>query len=120
MNREEFKQKLGLVSDQLDKSRLKKVINQSIESKKDYGNQRGDYQLGITREELSELSIELSKVTRGRASASRLGILEEMADVELSMYYLRNIFGISGSELNQAINVKLDRLEALVKHNLVH
>ena len=43
--------------------------------------------------------------------------LEELADVQIGIYYVQEICGITNEELQKAINVKIDNLQrALVEH----
>lgn len=64
--------------------------------------------LAVTIEELSELTKEICKWLRGE-SYSRIGIIEEMADVHICMSYLSAIFDIDLSTMSRAIQVKLLR-----------
>lgn len=62
----------------------------------------------IIMEELAELSQAVSKCVR-QHNDCRINLLEEMADVSLSMAYLKIMYNITDEELQQAINVKLRR-----------
>lgn len=61
----------------------------------------------IVMEELNELSIEVSKAMRGNLDT--FGMLEEMADVYLGLYYLMEIYEISPKSFARAVNVKMER-----------
>lgn len=60
-------------------------------------------------EELAELAQEISKVLRGKARPA--GVLEELADVQIGIYYVQEVMGISDEELAKAVAVKIKRLE---------
>ena len=68
-----------------------------------------DYQLMIVTEELSELIKEISKVYRNEHV--RNNVIEEMADVLISMGYLKDILEISNDEMTRMVKRKLSRLE---------
>lgn len=59
-------------------------------------------------EELSELAKEISKELRDKGD--KISIIEELADVQLGVWYVQEICGIHTDDLNMAINVKVDRL----------
>ena len=65
-------------------------------------------------EELAELSKEISKELRGKGD--EISILEELADVQLCIYYIQEICGISNDALCKAINVKTARLSDVLKN----
>lgn len=66
-------------------------------------------------EELSELSKEISKELRGHGD--RYNILEELADVQLGIYYVQEICGINNDDLHKAMNVKMKRLDGVLTEN---
>lgn len=68
-----------------------------------------DMQLNVAIEELSELIKEICKNKRG--SDNRDSIIEEMADCYIMLDQLEKIFGITLSEINDAIDKKITRLE---------
>ncbi len=109
MDREKFIAQLNVEEEDTDRQRIMDAVKKSIESNLRDGNARGHRNLIIAMEELSELSRELSKRLRGKGDPYR--ILEELADVQLAIYYVQEICGISDGELNKAINVKTRRLE---------
>lgn len=92
----------------LDKKR--EVIDNMINftSKKDQNNERGHKNLIIAMEELSELTKEISKSLRDEHD--RLGLMEEIVDVEHVILTLCNIFNISDDELNKIRYVKTKRI----------
>lgn len=94
-------------------SRRQDVIKKSIDSNLPDGNPRGHRNLIITMEELSELQKEVSKELRGKGD--RISILEEIADVEVGMMYLKELLHISDDDIERAIHVKLDRLEGILR-----
>ena len=92
----------------LDKKR--EVIDDMINftSKKDQNNDRGHKNLIIAMEELSELTKEISKSLRDEHD--RLGLMEEIVDVEHVILTLCNVFNISDDELNKIRYVKTKRI----------
>ena len=113
MNRVEFNEKYCRAQASVDEERFNQIIAKSIDSNIGDGNPRGHRNLIIVMEELSELSKEVSKVLRDKGD--RVGIVEEVADVICSIEYIKNILNISNSEINKAINVKLDRLWEIIE-----
>lgn len=59
----------------------------------------------IAKEEAAELIIEISKFTRHKGN--RIGLLEEMADVYICLWNIRQIHNLTNDELERAILVKL-------------
>ena len=113
MDREKFISQLGASEESLDMQWITGVLKQSVDSNKKEGNQRGHRNLIIVMEELSELSKEISKKLRGKGD--QYHILEELADVQLGIYYVQEICGISNEDLNKAVNIKTRRLEEALK-----
>lgn len=62
----------------------------------------------VAMEELGECIQAISRRMRGRTK-DNYEILEEMADVFIDLMCVSKIYGISRSEINKAINVKLER-----------
>lgn len=58
-------------------------------------------------EELGELSHEILKDTRGKLN--RENLLEEFADVIIELHMLKEIYQISESEINKAVNDKMEK-----------
>ena len=46
-----------------------------------------------------------------------MNILEELADVQISIYYIQNICNITNSELDKAMAVKMKRLNDILVAN---
>lgn len=109
MEREQFTTQSGTAEETVDQERLERVLKQSVDPGKKNGNQRGHRNLIAAMEELSELSKELSKQIRGRGDRNR--ILEELADVQLAIYTVQEICGISGGDLYKAVSDRVRRLE---------
>lgn len=68
----------------------------------------------IIMEELSELIKAVSKSYRAQLEMDNnediyYGLIEEMADVRICMEFLKDIFNISESDLEKAIDIKLQR-----------
>lgn len=112
MERSKFVDEFYKASNQLDKKRIKKLIKRVINSNSKEGEIRGKHDLIIVMEELAELSQKVSKVARGRCDKD--GLMEEMADVALSIIYLQDICDVSTLDLYKAINVKIDRIEKVL------
>ena len=58
-------------------------------------------------EELGELSHEILKDTRGKLN--RENLLEEFADVIIELHMLKEIYQISESEIDKAVNDKIKK-----------
>lgn len=58
-------------------------------------------------EELGELSHEILKDTRGKLN--RENLLEEFADVIIELHMLKEIYQISESEIDKAVNGKMKK-----------
>lgn len=115
MNREVFIEQFNKVDSSIDKEWMLDVLNQSVDSNLSDGNPRGHRNLIIVMEELSELSKEISKELRGKGD--KTNILEELADVQLGIYYVQEICKINNKDLHKAMNVKMKRLEDVLKAN---
>ena len=115
MNREVFIEQLETTGSAVDMKWIFDVLKKSVESNFYDGNPRGHRNLIIVMEELAELSKEISKELRGKGD--NINILEELADVQLGIYYVQEICGITNEELNKAMNIKMNRLENVLKAN---
>ena len=107
MDRLEFEDKLRAALPMTRES-IDKILIESVNSNLKDGNPRGHRNLIIVMEELSELSKEISKELRGKGDPT--GIIEELADVQLGIYYVQEIVGISDEAVQKAMSVKMDRL----------
>lgn len=61
----------------------------------------------ISMEELSELSVEISKCVRGKKREDKL--VEEIADVYIILNMIRTIEGVSAGQVSTAIDEKMKR-----------
>lgn len=61
----------------------------------------------VCMEEMAELQQQISKQIRGYKD--KYGLLEEMADVYISLKLLESIFHITPEEMEKAIDIKLAR-----------
>lgn len=113
MDKNIFTEKLAKAKPILHKEWISEVLVDSIDSNLKDGNPRGHRNLIIVMEELAELSKEISKELRGKGD--EISILEELADVQLCIYYIQEICGISNDALCKAINVKTARLSDILK-----
>ena len=62
-----------------------------------------------TMEECAELQVELSKHICGQRD--RMHLLDEMADVYISLWIIQEVFDIPTDDIDKAIDVKLKRNE---------
>lgn len=88
---------------------INEVIKKSIQSTNGLLGGNGNYNLVIAMEELNELGQQISKVLRGKLDKSHL--IEEVADVTIALQYIKQICDISETELNNAIQYKIKRLD---------
>lgn len=107
MEREKFIRLFNQSSDHLDSKRLKKIIRRSIVRFRERSNKEHLYL--ILAEELAELTKEITKA--GRGIPNKTGMIEEIADVEIAIAYLKELHETSTLDINKAMNVKLDRIE---------
>lgn len=91
------------------------IIDNLIESSIPIDAERGTRNLIIGMEELSELQKEISKAIRGKLD--RIGLIEEIIDVEHTIDVLKNIFQISNQELERVRYIKLEQIKAKCKDN---
>lgn len=115
MNRENFIEGLGVESSNINKNWITNVLIESVNSNLSDGNPRGHRNLIIVMEELAELSQAIAKELRDKGD--NINLLEELADVQLGIYYVQEIFNITDENLHKAMNVKMKRLENVLKHN---
>lgn len=113
MNRENFIKEFETKPSNIDKNQILNSIRNSIDSNLSDGNPRGHRNLIIVMEELAELSQAISKELRGKGDS--VNLLEELADVQLGILYVQEICNISDEDINKAINVKIERLEKVLK-----
>lgn len=110
MKREIFLNKFNKADSHVDKKRLKKLLKRSIHlGDRLHKNNSGTLNMIICMEELSELQKEISKYLRHKGD--KVALTEEIADVCISLEYIKLITGIDQDDINKAINIKLDRLE---------
>lgn len=110
MDRKLFKKEFDKASEQLDKRKMRYVIKE-IEKKGEDAILNRLYLIAM--EELAELQQEISRLAR-RGWDSKIGLLEEMADVCIIMERLKRRFDISTTDLYKAINVKIDRCQKVL------
>ena len=121
MDRESFKREYLKVDNNLrkeyDKNRILKIIKDSIDANSVDNNERGHRNLIIVMEELAELAQQISKELRGKCIS--LDLLQELADVQLGIYYIQEICEIEDWQLDAAMIVKSKRVENGLKENPV-
>ena len=86
---------------------IKSIIQKAIDT---YGY---DLQKQVAIEEMSELIKEICKDFRGKEN--RENIIEEIADVQIMLYQLMAMYGISDTDLNITMGLKLNRLSERLK-----
>ena len=92
MDRIEFLEKLKTEKSEIDSEWLCNVIKNSVETSTPIEIPRGERNLITVMEELSELQKEISKSLRGKGD--RVSLIEEYADVMISLLYIKDIFNI--------------------------
>lgn len=112
MNRERFISELETTDNNINNEQLFNVLKRSIDCNLKDGNPRGHRNLIIVMEELAELAQAVSKELRGKCD--HYNLLEELADVQLCIYYVQEICNISDDDLSKAMNVKLNRLDEVL------
>lgn len=115
MDREKFINNFNNASAEINKEWLLEVLNNSIDSNLPDGNPRGHRNLIIVMEELAELTQEVSKQLRNKGDF--YNTLQELADVQLGIYYVQELCKINNEDLQKAMNVKMKRLEDTLKEN---
>lgn len=106
MNRQIFVEQIKTATP-MSEQQIHKIIVDSINSTDFNG-----IHLIIAMEELAELAQEISKMLRGKGDIN--GLLEEVADVETMVYYLKEIFKITDDDIQKALSVKLNRLASKI------
>lgn len=107
---------------QLSDRYMQSVIAASIEANLKPSDIYGQHSLYICIEKLAELIQEISKQLRNPSKCYdiNIGMLEEMADAQIALLYLKTIFEVHDEEFNKAINVKLDRVSEKLKKEGVY
>ena len=90
-----------------DYSAVRSAVKKSVErtSIKNPSLPNGFKSLVGVSEECGELIQEISKFIKKKDN--RLDLLQELADVQLGLYYVQEVCGISDEELELAIRIKL-------------
>ena len=114
MDREVFKEKFEDAKKEnpityiKDCKELHDIIDWSLcNAKNNYMKDPDIYNLATTIEEMSELTKELTKMLKGKGDA--IGLLEELADVQIGTWVLMRMFNISEDDLNRAIQIKVEQ-----------
>ena len=74
-----------------------------------------DTELLVVIEELSELTKEITKFMRKDTTGSHENLVSEIADVEIGLIHVMNIFGVRSEESEEAGRFKLRRLKNRIK-----
>lgn len=108
MDKKKFQKELAKAKRFTDPTLIKRNVKTVIDAKKDSDTAlpRGYRNLVIANEECGELIQEVSKVLRGKED--HFGLLQELADVQIGIYAIQEVCGISNEELERAVNVKMD------------
>lgn len=114
MNRENFITEVKKESSSIDKKWITNLIKESINVNLFDGKPRGHQNSIIVMEELAELSQAIAKQLRDKGD--NINLLEELADVQLGIYYIQEIFNITEESLHKAMNVKMKRVEDVLVH----
>lgn len=120
MDRDKFRslmrmpKKLNPYTAKVEKKFMDSVIRKSIDKSPKILGKKGNYNLIIVMEELSELQKEISKHLRGRKN--KVDIIEEAADVIIAMEYVKIVCNITDADISRAINIKLDSLDNRLKN----
>lgn len=117
MKRGEFAEAFNKASDKLDKRKLRTIIKQIVSSNAT-NDPKGYHNYIIVMEELAELSQQASKA--GRGMLDKVGLIEEMADAAICLVKLQELCDIATLDLYKAINVKVDRLERVLKEKGIY
>lgn len=96
----------------MSKESIMKILVDSVNSNIGDGNPSGHRNLIIVMEELAELAKEIAKELRGKGD--RINLTEELADVQLGIYYVQEIVGVDDETLAKAMSVKMDRLGSVL------
>lgn len=118
MNRKEFLEQLDVVKKQqhrMSKDDIKQTLKKSVNTSASVRDARGQRSAIIAIQELNELSVELTNWLRGKYG--KLGLLEEMADVQIVLYTMQEFLGITDEELEAAIDVKMRRINHTIDCN---
>ena len=118
MNRKEFLEQLDVVKKQqhrMSKDDIKQTLKKSVNTSAGVRDARGQRSAIIAIQELNELSVELTNWLRGKDG--KLGLLEEMADVQIVLYTIQEFLGITDEELEAAIDVKMRRINHTIDCN---
>lgn len=113
MDRKDFVEQFIKTDEVINRKRISEIMNESIDSNLKDGNPRGHKNLIIVMEEMAELIQEVSKELRGKGDY--FDLLQELADVQISICYIQQICKISDIDLMKAINVKIKRIENILK-----
>lgn len=114
MNREEFTEKMDQPTIHMSDDHISEVLIRSFSPKSEEMFE-GYNNLIIAMEEFAECSKEISKFLRGKPD--KIALIEELADVQLSMFYIRKICDISDEELERAVHIKIERLDNTIQDN---
>lgn len=119
MDRQKFLNAFHKSSSQLDKRKIRKTIRKNTDANSNSGELRGKHLLIVVMEECAELIQAISKLCRAKQT-DKYNLLEEMADVQICIWYLQEIYDIETNDLYKAINVKIDRLNNTIKEKGVY
>lgn len=113
MNREEFLSRFAAAPRTIDASKFSSTIAESIDKESE-----GRRNLIIAMEEMSELTKEITKYLRGKGD--HFGLIEEIGDVQLALFYIQRICGIEGGDVKKAMNVKMYKVDDVIKNGKIY
>ncbi len=113
MNKEAFKESFEKASVYLNEGYFNSTIDNALEHMAPFNGLKKTRTAIIIAEELGELMHEVQKYVRGEGNY--MNLLEEYADVKIVMAYLDTIVNIDKKDISKAINVKLDRINHVIR-----
>ena len=115
MELNEFKRKYEMAKDYITDSEFNNSISEYIDNCPNIDFVGGSRNTIINIEEAAELIQALTKMIRGKGD--RLNLIEEIADVYISLKATTKNFGITDEEILKAINVKFDRIHGIIEED---
>ena len=120
MNTMELKRKLKTASSNITIKQLKRAVRLAYKN-----SPKTDIEIGTSRtrwsviamEEMAECQQAISKFIRGKGD--RLNLVEELADVIVSIFMIAEMYDIKLSDINKVINIKLNRVKEKQSNNRI-
>lgn len=116
MNQTEFKNKLNRKINNKDSHLDNDIIDECHNRYLNYHKVvNEDEILVIPMEEMAELTQHLSKILRKKENKDNIGLLEELADVQICIDNLKKYFEIDEEIFKYAMDVKFERIYEKIK-----